>query len=83
VHDCVDVIGRIKSFDISSGLDALEVANKLAPAEAEILKDRALKFIVANFEEVAKVERFHKLVGTAIFYEIISAVYKVVKEALN
>lgn len=83
MHDCVEVIGRIKSFDISSALDALELADKLADAEAAILRRRAMQFIVANFEEVAKTERFHKLVGTSVYYAIISAVYQVVKATLN
>jgi hypothetical protein len=82
VHDCVEIIGRIKSFDVKTSLDALELADKLADAESEVLRRRALQHIVANFEEVAKTERFQKLVGTAVYYSIIAAVYQVVKAAL-
>jgi hypothetical protein len=47
------------------------------------LRRRAMQFVVAKFEEVAKTERFHKLVGTSVYYAIISAVYQVVKATLN
>jgi hypothetical protein len=82
VHDCVDIIGRIKSFDISTSLDALELAEKLIEDDGETLRRRALQFVVANFEEVAKAERFQKLVGSAVYYSVISAVFKVVKTVL-
>lgn len=82
VHDCVEIIGRVKSFDVSSALDALELADKLDDAEAAILRRRAMQYVVAHFEEVARAERFHKLVGTAVYYSIIAAVYQVVKRAI-
>ena len=83
MQSCVEVIGRIKSFDISSALDALDLAEKLVDAERATLEGRAMQFIVAHFEEVATTPRFHKLVGTSVYYAIISAVYKVVKTTLN
>lgn len=69
----------MKSFDVSTALDALELAERLAETEAAILRRRAMQYVVANFEKVAAVERFHKLVGTAVYYSIIGAVYQVVK----
>ena len=82
MHDCVDIIGRVKSFDVSTSLDALELAEKITDTEAIILRRRATQYVVANFEEVAKTERFHKLVGTSVYYSIIGAVYQVVKKNL-
>ena len=82
VHDCVETIGRVKSFDVSSALDALELAELLDDAEAATLRRRAMQYIVAHFDAVAASERFHKLVGTAVYYSIIAAVYQVVKAAL-
>jgi hypothetical protein len=82
VRDCVEVIGRVKSFDIATALDALDLAEKLADAEAATLRRRAMQYIVAHFDEVAAAERFHKLVGTAVYYSIIAAVYQVVKATL-
>jgi len=79
VHDCVEVIGRVKSFTVETALDALELAEKISPTEAALLRRRTMQYIVANFEEVAKVERFHKMVGTPAFYSIVAAVYQVVK----
>jgi hypothetical protein len=82
VHDCVEIIGRVKSFDVQTALDALELADKIGDAEGEILRRRAMQYIVQHFEEVARAERFHKLVGTAVYYSIIAAVYQVVKATL-
>jgi len=82
VHDCVEIVGRIKSFDVTSSLDALELADSIEDTEAAILRRRAMQYIVANFEDVARAERFHKMVGTAVYYSIIAAVYQVVKTAL-
>lgn len=75
-------MGRIKSFDVTSSLDALELADSIEDTEAAILRRRAMQYIVANFEDVARAERFHKMVGTAVYYSIIAAVYQVVKTAL-
>jgi len=75
-------VGRIKSFDVTSSLDALELADSIEDTEAAILRRRAMQYIVANFEDVARAERFHKMVGTAVYYSIIAAVYQVVKTAL-
>ena len=66
----------------ATGLDALELAQKIADAEAAILRHRSMQFIVANFEEVAGTPRFQSLVGSAVYYSIIAAVYQVVKAAL-
>jgi len=82
VRDCVDIVGRVKSFDATTALDSLELAEKLAESEADILRRRTLQFVVANFEDVAKTERFQKLVGSPVYYKIIQAVYQVVKAAL-
>lgn len=82
VHDCVEIIGRVKSFDISTALDALELAEKLAEDVGATLKQRAMQYIIANFESIAKTERFHKLVNTTVYYQIITGVYQVVKAAL-
>jgi len=82
VHDCVEIVGRIKSFDVTSSLDALELADSIEDTEAAILRRRAMQYIVANFEDIARAERFHKMVGTAVYYSIIAAVYQVVKTAL-
>ena len=82
VHDCVEIVGRIKSFDVTSSLDALELADSIEDTEAAILRRRAMQYIVTNFEEVARAERFHKMVGTTIYYSIVAAVYQVVKTAL-
>lgn len=78
MHDCVEVIGRVKSFDVSSALDALELADAIEDSEATILRRRAMQYVVAHFEEVAAAERFHKLVGTSVYYAIIAAVYQVI-----
>ena len=76
------MIGRVNSFNVSTALDALELAQKIADAEAAILRHRSMQFIVANFEEVAGTPRFQSLVGSAVYYSIIAAVYQVVKAAL-
>ena len=82
MHDCVEVIGRVKSFETSSALDALELADLIDDSEAAALRVRALRWIVEHFEEVAAAERFHKLVGKPIYYSIVGAVYQVVKAPL-
>ena len=79
VHACVNVIGSVKSFTIPTALDALDLAQKLGETEAAILKRRTMQYIVMNFEQVAATERFQKLVGSAVYYQIIAAVYQVVK----
>jgi len=77
VHDCVEIIGCVKSFDVATSLDALELADLIDDAEAAILRRRAMQYIVAHFDEVAAAERFHKLVGSNVYYSIIAAVYQV------
>ena len=42
-----------------------------------------MQFIVEHFQDVAAAERFHKLVGSAVYYSIIGAVYQVVKTTLH
>jgi hypothetical protein len=82
VQDCVEVIDRLKTFDVGNALDALELANNIDESQGIILKRRAMQFVVAHFEEVAKAERFHALVGTAVYCSIIGAVYQVVKATI-
>jgi hypothetical protein len=82
VQDCVEVIGRLKTFDVASALDALDLANSIDESQAIILKRRAMQYVVAHFEEVATQPRFHGLVGTPVYYSIIQAVYQVVKTVL-
>jgi hypothetical protein len=82
VQQIVEIVGRVKSFDINTALDALELGEKLAEDVGGTLKQRAMQYIIANFETVAKEERFHKLVNTTLYYQIIAAVYQVVKAAL-
>ena len=82
VNDCIEIIGRIKSFEIDTALDALELAEKLAEDVGKTLRQRAMQHIIANFEAVAKTERFQKLVNTTVYYQIIAGVYQVVKAAL-
>lgn len=60
-----------------TSLDALELADLIDDSEAAILRRRAMQYIVAHFDEVAAAERFHKLVGTNVYYSIIAAVYQV------
>jgi hypothetical protein len=42
-----------------------------------------MQYVVAHFEEVAAAERFHKLVGTSVYYAIIAAVYQVINSSLQ
>jgi len=77
VHDCVEIIGCVKSFDVQTSLDALELADLIDDSEAAILRRRAMQYIVSHFDEVASAERFHKLVGSNVYYSIIAAVYQV------
>jgi hypothetical protein len=41
-----------------------------------------MQYVVAHFEEVAAADRFHKLVGTSVYYAIIAAVYQVLNSSL-
>jgi hypothetical protein len=82
VHDGVEIIGRLKTFDVETALDALDLANAIDESEGIILRRRAMQYVVAHFEEVAAAERFQKMVGTAVYYSIIGAVYQVVKATL-
>ena len=77
MHDCVEIVGCVKSFDVNTSLDALELADLIDDSEAAILRRRAMQYIVSHFDEVAAAERFHKLVGTNVYYSIVAAVYQV------
>jgi hypothetical protein len=77
VHDCVEIVGKVKSFDVATSLDALELAELIEASQAAILRRRAMQYVVAHFNEVAATEQFRKLVGGPVYNAIVGAVYRV------